>query len=61
MRPGQGPISCDDPLDAALVRVLIMCMFVRVIICHIYETILQTVKVATCNLLRGIKIHSIIY
>jgi hypothetical protein len=42
-------------LDAALVRVLIGCMFDRVVTeletYHIYETDLQTIKVAACNLL----------
>jgi hypothetical protein len=40
--------------DAALVRVLIECVFVRVVTelktCHIYETILWTIKVAARNL-----------
>jgi hypothetical protein len=41
-------------LDAALVRVLIGCVFVRVVtelkICHIYEGVLRTIKVAAHNL-----------
>jgi hypothetical protein len=41
--------------DAALVRVLIGCMFVKVVTeletCHIYEVVLQTIKVAAYNLL----------
>jgi hypothetical protein len=41
-------------LDAALVRVLIGCVFVRVVtelkICHIYEGVLRTIKVAARNL-----------
>jgi hypothetical protein len=40
-------------LDAALVRVLIGCVFVGVVTesktCHIYEAILQTIKVAAQN------------
>jgi hypothetical protein len=39
---------------AALVRVIIGCVFVRVVTesetCRIYEVILQTIKVVTCNL-----------
>jgi hypothetical protein len=41
-------------LDAALVRVLIGCMFVRVVTeletCYIYEAVLHTIKVAVRNL-----------
>jgi hypothetical protein len=40
--------------DAALIRVLTECEFVRVIteseICHIYEMVLQIIKAATRNL-----------
>jgi hypothetical protein len=40
--------------DAALIRVLIECEFINVVteseICHIYETVLQTIKAATRNL-----------
>jgi hypothetical protein len=41
-------------LDAALVRVLIRCVFSRIVIeletCHIYEKNFQTIKVAARNL-----------
>jgi hypothetical protein len=44
-------------LDAALVRVHIRCVFVRIIteseICCIYEAVLRTIKVVTCNLSRA--------
>jgi hypothetical protein len=42
-------------LDAALVRVLIGCVFVKVVTelktCHIYEVVLRTIKIAARNLL----------
>jgi hypothetical protein len=41
-------------LDAILIRVLIECVFIRVVtelkICHIYEAVLRTIKVAVYNL-----------
>jgi hypothetical protein len=41
-------------LDAIRVRVLIGCVFVRVVLesetCHGYQVVLQTIKVATRNL-----------
>jgi hypothetical protein len=44
-------------LDVALVRVLIGCVFVRVVTeletCHICETVLWTIKVAVYNLSRA--------
>jgi hypothetical protein len=42
-------------LDASLVRVLIGCVLVRVVtelnICHVYKSILRTIKVAIHNIL----------
>jgi hypothetical protein len=42
-------------LDAALVRVLIGCVFVKFVTelktCHIYEVVLWTIKIAAHNLL----------
>jgi hypothetical protein len=40
--------------DTVLVRVIIGCVFIRVVTesktCHIYEAVLQTIKAATRNL-----------
>jgi hypothetical protein len=44
-------------LDALLVRVLIGCVFIRVVIepetCRIYEVVLLAIKIATHNLSRA--------